>query len=53
MVTWWKEERSKRNLDISITDFIGFLTKIWGKQMAFYSMAILQRKVLGSAVAQW
>ena len=28
MVTWWKGGRSKLNFDISITDFIGFLTKI-------------------------
>ena len=46
MVTWWKGERSKRNFDIPNTDFIGFLTKIWCKQMVFYSMAILQWTVL-------
>ena len=37
---------SKRNFDISITDFIGFFTKILWKQMIFYAMAILQRTVL-------
>ena len=34
-------EMSKGNFDISITDFIGFFTKIWCKQMVFYAMAIL------------
>ena len=37
---------SKRNFDISITDFIGFFNKILCKQMIFYAMAILQRTVL-------
>ena len=37
---------SKRNFDISITDFIGFFTKILCKQLIFYAMAILQRTVL-------
>ena len=37
---------SKRNFDISITDFIGFFTKTLRKQMIFYAMAILQRTVL-------
>ena len=34
------------SFDISITGFKGFLTKIWCKQIVFYSMAILQRTVL-------
>ena len=37
---------SKRSFDTSITDFIGFFTKILCKQMIFYAMAILQRTVL-------
>ena len=36
---------SKRNFDISITDFIGFFTKILCKQM-INAIAILQRTVL-------
>ena len=40
----WERERSKKNFDISITDFIGFFTKLWCKQMMFYAMAILQRQ---------
>ena len=37
---------SKRNFGSSITDFIGFFTKILCKQMIFYAVAILQRTVL-------